>query len=176
MGWIQRELVPSRVTVWVDGEDAEADVFVNSFNDCWKRIPQHDQAQILDYWQNQCGERGPKIELSDQWYDSKTCFGQVRQQGAEIRFAKSLTLLPRDARSFLIAHELAHVYQKCIGRRPGGDNATENEENADRIAEEWGFSRSPLTLVKYRTKDLGFEAACRLVNELNVDWHGHNTK
>src|SRR4029077_20297246 len=82
----------------------------------------------------------PCIELSDLWRDTEKAFAQVTAVGFEIKFSRSaFEVLPERAAKFLIAHELAHVYQKAIGIKPGGASEDQNENDANNLASTWGF-------------------------------------
>jgi len=75
--------------------------------------------------------------------------------------------LPFHAARWIIAHELAHVYQKAIGRQPCGMNEDgelnedENETHADGLVKEWGFPSESRTLIDMLIGKLGLEGACR---------------
>jgi hypothetical protein len=162
------QLLPRRkITVWASSGDAER--FVDLFQSCWKQLPQKVRRRITEYWKRRAvldpatgQECGPWIQLSDDWHDSETCFGQVRNCGMEVRFsARAFDELPYRAARWVIAHELAHVYQKTIGRCPGGLNANENERHANGLVKDWGFPRESRFLIDVFIDKLGLEGACR---------------
>jgi hypothetical protein len=79
--------------------------------------------------------------------------------------AKDFAVFPGSVARWVIAHELAHVYQKTIGRVPGGENEQNNEQEADRIAESWDFDKTPFTIMYLlcRNRKLSVEDACKEV-------------
>jgi hypothetical protein len=152
-----------------EGDGAKS--FVRLFRDCWKRIPFKARRAILAHWQNSPVSWYPKIELSNSWGDAQTCFGQVRHAGLEVRFsAKDFALLPDEVASWIIAHELAHVYQKATGKRPGGDALESNEEDADEIAPSWGFDRTLRAFLGHlqASEGLSVEDACKRLAEMRL--------
>ncbi|MBE7464241.1 MAG: hypothetical protein HS116_12250 [Planctomycetes bacterium] len=120
--------------------------FVREFRQCWKQIPLSSRRAIVRHWKSSA--RLPLFELSNMWADSEKSFAQVSQKGMELKFSqKDILFLPSGVMQWVIAHELAHVYQKSIGRKPGGSSDRENERDADRIAKEWGFDPSRFSLL-----------------------------
>jgi hypothetical protein len=116
------------------------------------------------------------IELSNVWSGSEENHAQIGNLGMKMRFnAESFDLFPPEAARWVVAHELAHVYQKVCGRAPRCDDR-ENEREADQIAEGWGFDKSLYFQVKQLTTQLtpsmGFEKAfeeiCRLTGGREV--------
>ena len=74
----------------------------------------------------------------------------------ELKFnAEAFDILPPSVARWIIAHELAHVYQKACGQVPGGEDEHQNENDADRIAEGWGFDKSPRTLLELLQQNRG---------------------
>jgi hypothetical protein len=152
-----------------EGDGAKS--FVRLFRGCWKLIPFKARRAILAHWQNSPVSWHPKIELSDSWGDAQTCFGQVRHGGMEVRFsAKDFEVLPDAIAAWIIGHELAHVYQKVIGKRPGGDSLESNEDDADEIARSWGFDRTLRVLLGHvqASERLSVEDACKRLAELRL--------
>jgi hypothetical protein len=93
----------------------------------------------------------------------------VTAWGSEIKFRKSsFEVLPQAAAAYVIAHELAHVYQKCLGRHPGGRDDAENERHADLLAKGWGFCPTVYDLIRLLEKAPGrdFRSACAEVKKL----------
>jgi len=159
-------LLPRRkITVWVHSGDGER--FVDLFRSCWKQLPQAVQRRISMHWKSTRDQYCPRIELSDIWGESQTCYGQVRNHGMEMRFSASkFDERPYHAARWVIAHELAHVYQKAIGRQPGGMNEDENERDADGLAKKWGFPSESSTLIDMLIGKLGLEGACRRAGDI----------
>lgn len=58
--------------------------------------------------------------------------------------------MPERAIAWLIAHELAHMYQKVQGKSPGGETKDQNEDDANAIAIEWGFENERAFYRHYR--------------------------
>ncbi len=115
------------------------------------------------------GRPSPLIELSNMWADCETNFGQVRDAGLEIRFhAASFEVLPDEIGGSIIAHELAHVFQKALGMRPGGDNESDNETDADRITGEWGFDLGVLKFLKTMDGDVSLREKCEFLEKAGL--------
>ena len=166
-GTTRHPLIPSQgIALLANGCDGHA--FARLFRDSWRRIPLAARRQICSYWRK-CGEVWPRIELSDQWADCEYRHAHVTQSGRDLYFcASSFQILPARAAEWLIAHEVAHVYQKACGRKPGGENEAENEANADTIAKQWGFSpvyyffvkKLEDNFLKTMERNPAFERAC----------------
>ena len=79
--------------------------------------------------------------------------------------AKDFDILPPSIVRWIIAHELAHVFQKALGKPPGGESKAENEDDADGIATGWGFDSLPRrTLNEFQINGkMSLEAACELL-------------
>jgi hypothetical protein len=86
-----------------------------------------------------------------------------------LRFnAEDFMIFPPKIALWIIAHELAHVYQKAIGGSPGGTSEAENETDANRIAESWGFDREPRLIMGTLTENLSIKEAIKRVVELGI--------
>ena len=116
-------------------------------------MPQPARLRILKHWRTAPYTKHiitwpPEITLLDGWS------GQARgrglrgdmavcsRSGCQLRFwSRIVAAMPDDLVCDLIAHELAHVYQWACGWNLSEeeDNYTV-EENADWLAERWGFS------------------------------------
>jgi hypothetical protein len=167
-----RRLLPGH-KVAVHCIDDDGRHFVRLFRATWKRLPLTVRRGILRYWR-QMGPRWgwapPFIELSDSWspHDS---YGQVGFLGMELRFRQeAFARLPLAIACCVIAHELAHVYQKVCGRRAGGENERENEKHADSLIEKWGFDRGCLSILNVMRSKRGLSLAevCEEVKSLGV--------
>lgn len=138
---LQRRLLRDheiRLTVWGDGGQK----FVRLFRACWDQLPYKARRLILTYWKSGKTASEPLIELSDMWVDSKTSFAQVTDQGTELRFsARDFALLPVLVARWVVAHELAHVYQKALGRRPGGVSEPLKRNRSQCNRQELGLQR-----------------------------------
>jgi hypothetical protein len=149
---IKQRLLPHhkfQVLTWGDGGKD----FVRVFRSCWKQLPLRSRRSILAHWKK-APIPFPTFELSNMWGDSEVSFAQVGWNGMKLRFsAADFAVLPDRIAQWIIAHELAHVYQKAIGRSPGGDSEFENETDADKIAEDWGFEKRPMTMLKLLTQN-----------------------
>ncbi len=142
--------------------------FVSIFRNTWKKIPYKVRRAILKYWRESNWPVG--FELSNMWgsgYDPKLS-AQVRHEGCLMKFRQSdFEVLPEKVAEFLIAHELAHVYQKACGRRPGGESEEENENHANHLASSWGF----YTSLYYEwcqlmsERGMSFEEACKKIQD-----------
>ena len=83
------------------------------------------------------------------WGHAAFSFAQVGSNGMVLRFsAEDFMVFPDKIAQRIIAHELAHVFQKATGRLPGGQNEDENEDDANRIADSWGFDNSAVLMLK----------------------------
>jgi len=164
---LKRTLLLPDENIWLH-HDEPADVFIGIFQECWKRLPDSDRTRMLAYWKSSGIETWPMIELSTLWSDSKSCFGQVRGRGMEVRYnSASFQIFPRGMAQWFIAHELAHVFQKAEGKRPGGDEESRNEDDADCIVERWGFCRSAYTFFQIqRSQGASVEDSCNCVKKL----------
>jgi hypothetical protein len=142
--------------------------FVERFQTCWTRLTPATRAKIEAYWDSADDPNLPLIELSNLWRDWRTCFGQTTQIGMELKFSEgAFKYFPDVIADWVIAHELAHVYQKAMGRRPGGANEEENENDADEIASGWGFDNGPhnLMIMMMRNRAMSVEEACSEIVE-----------
>lgn len=104
------------------------------------------------------------IEFSDVWNGSDESFAQVKRCGTIMKFsASAFAMLPPSIAHWIIGHELAHVFQKACGKRPGGEGRVENEQDADRIATSWGFDKTHRIMLRIFMEEgrkLSFEQAC----------------
>ena len=127
--------------VYINCWDDDGARFVTLFRQTWKQLPLSTRRAILRFWRDNADEWAPLIEVSNSWAP-RYSFGQVGRAGLELKFRQqAFACFPPPAARWVIAHELAHIYQKTCGRPPGGENEGENEDHADNLAEEWGFSR-----------------------------------
>jgi hypothetical protein len=101
------------------------------------------------------------------WGDAAFSFAQVGGNGMTLRFsADDFMVFPDKIAQWIIAHELAHVFQKATGRVPGGQN--ENEDDANRIAHGWGFDNAPVLMLKLLIQERQLSVA-KAVREI-VKW------
>lgn len=137
--------------------------FVDLFRSTWNRIPEHERRFVQEFWE--LSQREPYCELSNLWMtESRSNYAQVTGLGCELRFlASAFLVLPDEVARFVIAHELAHVFQKAEGKSPGGACEEENEAEANSIAERWGFDRIGFLTFQMLVEYDGLEAACRKV-------------
>lgn len=120
--------------------------FVSLFRGTCKQLPLADRRGILKFWKSSDCEWRPAFELSN----------QVGDQGYEIKFREeSFRHLLKPAAQWVIAHELAHVQQKVVGRQALDYTEDENEEDADRIAKGWGFSKLWWETIDHRMDTYG---------------------
>lgn len=148
------------------GGDAPA--FARLLCNVWNRIPMAVQQSIVEYW-NLYGATyepplQPHFELSN--YLPVDVYGQVNLNGMELKFSSSaFEVFPDSVASWVVAHELAHVYQKARGLPPGGDDYGENEEHADSLARSWGFEEHRFQLMILLQNKIGsLELACQNIN------------
>jgi hypothetical protein len=150
--------------------DADGKPFVDLFRGCWRRIPPGPRRSILTHWANGRREGRPScpvIQLSNTWYDSRTCSGQVRDCGLEMRFnARDFEVLPFYAARFVIAHEIAHVYRWAVAEVPPNEDEDAKERRTDEIARQWGFCNySHIRICHLVQNGIEFQEACRRVKE-----------
>lgn len=134
MVYVRTPLVEDRPLYSFDGDPG---AFVELFQSVWARIPVEFTRSITDIFQ----------PFSVRFLLSNDCVrkfgpGQVKTDlsGIEVWFwADAFTWLPKNAADWVIAHELAHVYQKCPGA-PSSPDYDKNERIADELARGWGFS------------------------------------
>ena len=129
--------------------------FVDLFRTTWQHLPLVDRRRIIKFWKSSEYAWQPVFELSDIWAPMDAD-GQVGSCGYEIKFREqSFRHFPKPAAEWIIAHELAHVYQRATRRDPTQFTKDENEDDADRIAESWGFSKLWLSLIRTRMHTYG---------------------
>jgi hypothetical protein len=100
------------------------------------------------------------------WGDTAFSFAQVGSNGMVLRFsADDFMVFPNKIAQWIIAHELAHVFQKATGRLPGGQSEGENEDDANRIAHGWGFDNTAVLMLKLliQERQLSVEKAVRKI-------------
>jgi hypothetical protein len=133
------------------GEDGTG--FVRVFRSCWKKIPSGARRAMLAHWRSGDLPHYPSVELSKLWVDSNGSFGQVTASGMKLKFsAEDFAIFPDSIAGWVIAHELAHVYQSALGRPPDGVNVERYEREADDIAKRWGFDNTPTNLLRSLTQ------------------------
>lgn len=131
----------------IDCHDDDGKWFVELFRSTWRLLPLSVRRAILKFWRHQNTTSYLLIELSNLWAPENS-FGQVGCNGKELKFRqKVFSRIPPRAARWLIAHELAHVFQKACGRRPGGEDELENEDHADGLVKEWGIDDSVYILL-----------------------------
>jgi len=149
------------------------DRFVKLFRHTWDQIPADVTHAILGF----CLAHRPMIELSDSWrpdvsYGQVDCVirgGQIME--ITIRFrAAAFACFPLAVAQWVIAHELAHIYEKACGRLPDPDPDAEDvtEERVNKIAEHWGFKQNSLLLIimLQNNRGLSIADACAEVDRL----------
>jgi hypothetical protein len=119
-----------------DTLEEEGRRFVDLFRETFRQLTADIRERIVAFWRL---SQWVFFQLADDWGNEE--LAQVSHGGYALRFrAEAFGCLPRKAAQWIIAHELAHVYQKVSGRAPGGICETENEAHATSLAKEWGFS------------------------------------
>jgi len=112
--------------------------FVYHFRECWRRMPNSAKKGITDFWKESRGGLGPLIVLSKDWESSTESFAQVTLGGTEMSFcAADFALIPEGISQCIIARALACVFQHATAGK--NKNVPQREEEADEIAESWGF-------------------------------------
>jgi len=159
----------------VNTHECDGERFRGLFRQSWDKIPVNARKTILDYWK--CRELAPSFELSNLWGDSAHSYAQVIEMGYRMRFnAKSFSIMPEPPALFVIAHELAHVYNWATGTsnalfRSFYEQNTdetevhekfdlENEAKADALAVKWEFDKAKMDRFRMLEKMRGFEYAC----------------
>lgn len=158
---------------WVLVADTDrVESFLCLFRSCWDKVPAAAQTAITEHWGGSPVPLHPKIELSDCWADSNDCFAQTGFNGMELRFSRrDFAILPDSVATWIIAHELAHVYQKAIGRRPGGASEDENEADADSIASGWGFDKIMKVLLDAQLRrGRSLDKACEVLRKFGTSF------
>lgn len=128
---------PLSLTVY----DGDGERFAGLFLEVWRQLPLSVREKILGHWSN---DENPDLllELSNGWKNCTTRDGETSLCGCSVKFsAAKMDLVFDVSAKFLIAHELAHVYQYATrtNRRPYEDL----ESEADELADHWGFPRRP---------------------------------
>jgi len=143
--------------------------FLEILNSSFSRIPQDHQDSILNYLESSKTQT-PMIEWSNFVRDPNiACY---HDGGRTLKFRQNeLIHYPDNAFGWVIAHEFAHVFQKTIGRIAGGENETQNEKEADRIAKSWGFCCfCARTIYRLQIKSkMTVAAACAKAISLDLD-------
>lgn len=162
-----RSLLLPEHGIWLNHEEV-AEEFINLFQECWQRIPDSDRKRIIAHWKNSGIDAWPMIELSCLWSESHSNHAQVTLGGMQIRFnSESFRLFPKGVARWVIAHELAHVFQKTEGKSPGGDNEERNENDADDIVERWGFEKTAWTLLRVNLSGgKSLEKSCQIIEKM----------
>jgi hypothetical protein len=128
------------VTCWND----DGEKFIALFRQVRERVPNSICEAIIDYWAKSdlC-----LFDVSDFGFEIDGHWAFVTRNGTSLRFrGEYFACTPEPAGLWVIAHELAHVYQKVLGNKAGGDNEEENEADANAIAIEWGFGNEQMWL------------------------------
>lgn len=150
-------------------EEPRGQQFAVLFQEVWQGIPEGVHLAIVAFWREHAPFGRPMIEYSNQWSPKgENIRATTAAFGGEMQFlARELDPLPDDAVRFIIAHELAHVFQKARGDTlhfpnngetlyMGADGrrrtVQENEVDADQLAESWGFSQHPLCLWELKSR------------------------
>lgn len=157
------QLLPDQpYTIWIaDGDGSE---FIRMFRSVWAALPTSVQTRIIEHWQTEPTRQEPYFELSECWAPA-TSSAQVKMTGFQMKFrTSSFRHFPEPAARWVIAHELAHVWQWVIGRNRLDFTVEENEDDADRIAEGWGFCHLCRMRIQVEINyGKSFEAACDFV-------------
>jgi hypothetical protein len=165
----KRRLLPGhvfRINCW----DDDGRCFVKLFRDTWRKLPLSVRCTVLQFWRENANEGGPLIELSNLWVPHDS-YGQVRNAGMVLKFRQeAFSCFPPQAARWVIAHELAHVYQKACGLSPGGKDEETNEHHADNLAKEWGFDHVCMMIIdsKKRNRKLSTLDACREIQRSGI--------
>lgn len=133
--------------------------FVDRFRDTWRRIPLGVRRSLRAYWRPCCyfGRHSPSIKLvrnlkceHSATGESVGVYGLMENSGHGLRFSlPHIREMPAHCACDLIAHELAHCFQRATGTAEaiayfsmGDANARYaiSEFDADRTTEEWGFN------------------------------------
>jgi hypothetical protein len=148
----------SRIAIRLDGVDFSdnGQAFAAILLKTWSKVPAAVRKEIVDHWTTLDHELC--LELSDSWLPKRgDPNAEVTDIGCTMRFkAAVFQRMPEEAAMWLIAHELAHVYQyanaaneqkmkKWEKERAKGGLAKdvaymETENQADELARGWGFN------------------------------------
>ncbi len=148
--------------------DDDGTRFVKLFRETWKQIPLVVRRAILRFWRENAYACYPLIELSNIWAPCDA-YGQVGNIGMELKFRQeAFAHFPSPAAKWVIAHELAHIYQKTCGQQPGGTNELVNEDHANRLAKAWGFDNGRLLIIDImqNKRGLSVKEACQVLAEM----------
>jgi hypothetical protein len=128
--------------------------FAQLFIETWKRIPLGDRRKILKWWR--CGyvPKHPVVELLNDLASRRVGryekIGECSWYGYLLRFSQEWAKPTSEEKvRSVIAHELAHVYQRAISvmedydiancQRFDGSFQDPVDEDADEIIAFWGF-------------------------------------
>ncbi|MFZ2654344.1 MAG: hypothetical protein WAX69_05470 [Victivallales bacterium] len=112
--------------------------FIGDFTSTWRRLPADVQENILKYWSN--SQFSITFELSNFWKhnENKNTCANAGARGCELKFrSDDFEIMPPEVAQYIIAHELAHVYQFSAKLVTG--KGYDFEGIADKLAKEWGF-------------------------------------
>ncbi len=152
-------LIPN-LKIYLHVFDGDGRLFVKRFRETWTRLPLGVRRKISSYWRSNIYGFQPFIELSN-FFGRDDIYGQVKNDGYTVKFrASEFDEMPDKTAYWIIAHELAHVYNRAIGNIPffseeGGFSIDEerNEEAVNRLVESWGFSKAWRILWDARDSD-----------------------
>lgn len=143
--------------------DVDAERFAQAFRHVWQAISDDVREAIVEHWDATVAFGRPIIEYSNDWRPThKGVYATAGAGRGEIQFvARLLDPMPDGALKFVVAHELAHFYQRTLGDEPhfspdgqflyyrtsNGHKRPrhEYEAEASEFADSWGFPRAPLT-------------------------------
>ncbi len=155
----QIRLIP-HLKIYLHVFDGDGRLFVKRFRETWTRLPLGVRRKISSYWRSNKYGFQPFIELSN-FFGRDDIYGQVKNDGYTVKFrASEFDEMPDKTAHWIIAHELAHVYNRAIGNSPffseeGGFSIDEerNEEAVNKLVESWGFSKAWRILWDARDSD-----------------------
>jgi len=110
--------------------------FVKTFEEALHKLPLSAQQVIRDYWL--VTPDLVWLEIESDWKGHITRNAEVNEAGRSIAFnGIEFSKMPEPVAMFVIAHELALVYQH--GTAKAGKADCDLEDQANKLANEWGF-------------------------------------
>lgn len=123
--------------------DDDAPRFAGIFKYTWTKIPSQARRRMVKHWRTDMPPipiANPRIELDD-FQDRAGVVATAALHGNKLWFfATAIKAVPDEYVVYLIAHELAHVYQIATATISLGTQKTKSvERDADILLLEWGF-------------------------------------
>ena len=94
--------------------ESDVDFFQERFFNVWATIPESDRRSIETHWQ-QFSPHTFRVELQGDWWGDSRAIGSEERRQLNFRWEICGFKMDDDSLEALIAHEMAHVFQRSIG-------------------------------------------------------------